>query len=116
MTEKTKKANAFVCGLGKNRRVVLSDTLVKDFTHEEIEAVVAHELGHYKHRDIIKLLGLNSVFILCSFYLIDLALKRVLWNLQGIRLEDVAGLPLVVLALMLVCRSARRDEKVRRET
>src|SRR6185436_5591651 len=45
-SKKTKKANAFICGLGQSRRIVLSDTLVQNYTVPEIEAVVAHEIAH----------------------------------------------------------------------
>src|SRR5262249_12588503 len=56
---KTNKANAFFCGLGQTRRVVLADTLVNNFTDDEIETVVVHELGHLRHHDILKSLILK---------------------------------------------------------
>ena len=52
-------------------RVVLSDTLLSNFSDEEIEAVVAHELGHYKHKDIVKLMLINSLIIFVGFYLMS---------------------------------------------
>jgi STE24 endopeptidase len=65
LSKTTKKANAAFMGIGKTKRVVLSDTLIENFTDAEIEIVVAHELGHYQHRDILKqiLLGLVTSFI-----------------------------------------------------
>jgi STE24 endopeptidase len=51
MSRQTKKANAFVAGIGSTHRIVLGDTLIEGFTPEEIEFVVAHELGHYVSRD-----------------------------------------------------------------
>jgi len=51
MSRQTKKANAFVTGIGSTHRIVLGDTLVEHFLPEEIEFVVAHELGHYVSKD-----------------------------------------------------------------
>jgi STE24 endopeptidase len=47
-------SNAYFTGLGKNKRIVLFDTLIAQLLPEEIEAVLAHELGHYKHKHIVK--------------------------------------------------------------
>ncbi len=96
---KTKKANAFVCGLGNKRRVVLSDTLVANFTIPEIEVVVAHELGHYKHRDIAKFLVVNTVFVLVAFYVADRSLEYVLARLGNLQIADIATLPLFALTM-----------------
>ena len=46
--------NAYFTGLGNNKRIVFFDTLLKDLTHSEVEAVLAHELGHFKHKHIVK--------------------------------------------------------------
>lgn len=100
LSEKTKKANAFVCGLGKSRRVVLSDNLVSDFSSEEIETVVAHELGHYKHRDIVKLTIVNSIMIITAFFLMDFFLGSVLQQF-GLVKSDIAGLPIFVLGMVV---------------
>ncbi len=97
-SSKTKKANAFICGLGNSRRVVLSDTLLSEFENEEIEAVVAHELGHYCHRDILKLLMVSAGLIFSGLYIIDKILKGAsgVFGFHGI--DDIASLPLFVLA------------------
>lgn len=57
MSKQTKKANAFVTGIGSTHRIVIGDTLIDGFTPEEIEFVVAHELGHYVHRDTWRLIA-----------------------------------------------------------
>jgi STE24 endopeptidase len=57
MSKQTKKANAFVAGLGSTHRIVLGDTLIDTFTPDEIEFVVAHELGHYVTRDTWRMIG-----------------------------------------------------------
>jgi len=101
LSTKTKKANAMLCGIGTGRRVVLSDTLIRDFSMDEIEAVVAHEIGHYRHRDILKLLFLNSLVIFLGIFLIDYFLKysSVKYGLQSI--EDISFFPVLLLAFMV---------------
>src|SRR6202050_4459749 len=54
LSEKSKKANAALTGLGSTRRIILRDTLLVNYTPDEIEAVLAHELGHHVHRHILK--------------------------------------------------------------
>jgi len=101
MSRKTKKANAFICGIGKNRRVVLSDTLIDNFSDEEIEAVVAHELGHYKHRDILKGLCVNTVTIFIGFFIVHQVLANSLAALSIGTIDDIAALPMLILTLTL---------------
>lgn len=60
MSRRTTKANAYVVGLFGTHRIVVGDTLLERFTPEEIEFVVAHELGHYVHRDTWKLVALGT--------------------------------------------------------
>ena len=56
LSKTTKKANAAFTGLGKSKRVILGDTLLNNFNEDEIEAVFAHEVGHYVHHHLLKLL------------------------------------------------------------
>jgi len=93
LSSKTKKPNAFMCGLGKSRRVILSDTLVDNFSLPEIETVVAHELGHYKHHDILVLTVLNALVVLGGLWGIDRFWKTVL----QVPLADMAYFPLLAL-------------------
>src|SRR3984893_1080436 len=58
LSEKSKKANAALTGLGATRRIILADTLLDNYSDDEIEAVLAHELGHHVHRHILK-----SIFV-----------------------------------------------------
>jgi Zn-dependent protease with chaperone function len=62
-SRRTAEANAAVMGLGRSRRVVIADTLLAEFTPREVDAVVAHELGHHVHRDVQRLLVGNAVLI-----------------------------------------------------
>ncbi|HEV2583715.1 MAG TPA: M48 family metallopeptidase, partial [Ktedonobacteraceae bacterium] len=97
MSRKTTAANAALMGLGNTRRIVLGDTLLKEFTNEEIEVVLAHELGHHVHNDIWKSLVMQSLLTLGGLYLINeifhVAVDR-LHLYQG--LSDVATLPLLL--------------------
>jgi len=63
-SRRTNEANAAVIGFGRSRRVMLADTLLSTFTPSEIRAVVAHELGHHIHRDVPKLMAMQSVGLL----------------------------------------------------
>lgn len=100
LSKTTKKANAAFMGLGKTKRVVLSDTLLEQFTPAEIEQVVAHELGHFKHKDIWKQLGLGLVIsfvcFLAGFYGVEHGVNKL--HLKSA--ADVAGLPLLMLIFM----------------
>ncbi|MBI3314264.1 MAG: M48 family metallopeptidase [Candidatus Omnitrophica bacterium] len=86
LSKTTKKANAAFMGIGKTRRVVLSDTLLENFSEDEIETVVAHELGHFKHRDILKQLAFGLV---TSFLLFWLAFRLVNPVANYLRLNNV---------------------------
>jgi len=101
LSSKTKKANAFVCGIGQNRRVVLSDTLLNHFSVGEIETVVAHELAHYKNRDIIKLIILNAFVVFCGLLAVDRFLRYAFHHYFAGRVEDIAYFPIVALAMMI---------------
>lgn len=60
MSKQTKKANAFVIGIGNTHRIVVGDTLTEHFPEEEIEFVVAHELGHYVSKDTWRMIGFGQ--------------------------------------------------------
>ena len=97
LSEKSKKANAALMGLGNTRRIILSDTLLEKFQDEEVEAVLAHELGHHVHRHILQSIALQGVATFVGFYLIH---RTLIWltphfGFQGI--ADFANLPLVAL-------------------
>lgn len=97
LSKTTKKANAAFMGLGKTKRVVLSDTLLAHFTPLEIEAVVAHELGHCKHGDIWKQLALGLMTSVIGFKLVAWAMPKFcpIFGFDGI--GDIAALPLIFL-------------------
>jgi STE24 endopeptidase len=95
---KTKKANAALAGLGGTRRILVSDTMLAEYSDDEIEVVLAHEIAHHVHGDIWKGILFESALILAGFYLASQAL-RIMAGPAGLRgVDDVAGLPLLLLA------------------
>jgi STE24 endopeptidase len=95
--EKTKKANAALAGLGGTRRILVSDTMLAEFSDDEIEVVLAHEIAHHVHGDIWKGIAFESVLIVAGFYLASLVLHA-LAGPAGLRgVDDVAGLPMLLL-------------------
>lgn len=100
MSAKTTAANAMVMGLGNTRRIILGDTLLEHYSPDEIESVVAHELGHQVHRDIPKLVAVESLSTLAGLYAVNLVLHAVVgWIPQYTGLADPATMPLVGAAL-----------------
>lgn len=100
MSAKTTAANAAVMGLGNTRRIVIGDTLLQNYTPDEIEVVVAHELGHQVHRDIPKLIAVQSVTTLGGLYLVNLALHAVVGAFPAYHgLSDPATMLLVAAVL-----------------
>lgn len=81
-------ANAYFTGFGHRRRIVLYDTLIEQLTTEEITAVLAHEIGHYRHRHTLKSIIVSLVTSLLMFYLLGLTLK---YNLCAAALGCVAS-------------------------
>lgn len=98
-SSKTTTGNAMLMGWGNTRRIVLSDTILHFYSPEEIEVVMAHELGHQRHRDILRLMLLQSVLMLLGFYLVNLVLNWATPRLDLEGVSDVAAFPLLVLAL-----------------
>ena len=104
-SRKSRTANAAVVGLGRTRRILLYDTLTASFRPEEIEAVLAHELGHHVHGDLRRGLLAQGALSLVMFWLADRALHAGIgfWFLSGP--ADPAGLAwlaLITLTLGLV--------------
>ncbi len=101
LSKNTRKANAGFTGIGKSKRIVLGDTLVKNFTADEIETVFAHELGHYKHKHI--LVGIVSGTV-ATFAGLFLGGQMFDWSLDVFGFSartEIAALPLLALWLAL---------------
>jgi STE24 endopeptidase len=98
MSDKTTVANAALMGLGNTRRIVVGDTMLDRYTPDEIEVVLAHELGHHVHHDIWKLIISQSVLTLVGLYLLNLVLHWIVDTLHFYRwLADPATIPLVLV-------------------
>jgi STE24 endopeptidase len=76
MSRQTRKANAFVTGIGHTHRIVLGDTLLEHFTENEIEFVVAHELGHYVTKDTWRLMALAESLAVALFVFANVSTPR----------------------------------------
>lgn len=100
MSKRTTAANAMVMGLGNTRRIVIGDTLLDHYAPDEIEVVLAHELGHQVHHDIPKLVLVEVVTTLGGLFVVNLALHAVVGAIPAYAgLADAATLPLVAAAL-----------------
>lgn len=99
MSRRTKSANAALTGIGNTRRIILGDTLINEFTPDEIEAVLAHELGHQVHRDIPFLIAFGTVSTLIGFYLASLAMNWAVAAFGFTGVGDVAAFPALGLIL-----------------
>jgi STE24 endopeptidase len=102
LEEKTKKGNAALSGWGKTKRIILSDTLLKNYTPDEIETILGHELGHFRKRHIWKGLSLNGILSFLGWYCVYKILNSSLgyFNLKGI--DDIAGFPLIALVFSIL--------------
>lgn len=93
----TRKANAALTGMGRTRRILLSDTLLADYSDDEIEVVLAHELSHHVHHDLWRAVAVQTALLLVAFYMAHLALTGLADPLALRGKADPAGLPLLLL-------------------
>jgi Zn-dependent protease with chaperone function len=99
LSEKSKKANAALTGLGHTRRIILADTLLDNYEPEEIEAVLAHELGHHVHRHILKSIFVQAGTTLLGFWAANWVLHYAVDHRMFEELSDFANLPLLVITV-----------------
>jgi STE24 endopeptidase len=98
LSEKSKKANAALTGLGNTRRIILADTLLDSYSPDEIEAVLAHELGHHVHGHIFKSIMVQAGITLLGFWAANRTLHYAIERRHMFEtLSDFANLPLLVL-------------------
>jgi len=97
LSAETSKANAMLAGIGSTRRVLMGDTLLDEFSPDEVDIVFAHELGHHVHHHLPKLLVMAGAISVAGFYLCHLVLGA--WTGAEAALWPTAALPKVVLAL-----------------
>ena len=111
LSEKSKKANAALTGLGATRRIILADTLLENYSNDEIEAVLAHELGHHVHGHTLKIILVEMGVALLGFWAANQVLQYAIYEQHLFQhLTDFANMPLLVLvfsALSMVLMPAR---------
>lgn len=96
--DRTRRANAALTGLGRTRRIILSDTLLADHSDDEIEVILAHELAHHVHGDIWRGIAVESGLMALGFLLADIAITAAVGRFGIVGKADPAALPLLVLA------------------
>lgn len=98
LSEKSKKANAALTGLGGTRRIIVADTLLQNYSDDEIEAVLAHELGHHVHGHILKSIVVEALVTLAGFWAANLVLRYAIDQQHMFEhMADFANMPLLVL-------------------
>jgi STE24 endopeptidase len=102
MSKNTKKANAAFTGLGKSKRILLGDTLLDNYDENEIETVIAHELGHYKKKHIIKNIIIGTVASFGTLFIISVLYNISLRWFGFNRIQEIAALPVLSVWAMLV--------------
>jgi len=102
LSEKSKKANAALTGLGRTRRIILADTLLDNYTPDEIEAVLAHELGHHVHRHILKSILVQAAITFVGFWAANWTLHYAVDRHMFEELSDFANLPLLALVSVVL--------------
>ncbi len=104
LSEKSKKANAALTGLGATRRIILADTLLDNYSADEIEAVLAHELGHHVHRHILKSIFVQAGVTFLGFFLanwtLHYAVDHDIFHFDS--MSDFANLPLLALVSVIL--------------
>jgi STE24 endopeptidase len=98
LSEKSKKANAALTGLGNTRRIILADTLLQNYSNDEIEAVLAHELGHHVHGHMVKMIVVQALVTLAGFWAANEVLRYAIDEQRMFQhLADFSNLPLLAL-------------------
>ncbi len=97
MSKNTKKANAAFTGLGKSKRILLGDTLLDNYSQDEIETVIAHEMGHYKKKHIIKNIIIGTVSSFLTLFLIAFLYENTIALLSFKSITEIEALPILSL-------------------
>lgn len=101
LEEKTSTANAAFAGFGRTKRIILGDTLLTGYSQDEILSILAHEIGHYKNRDTLRLMFTSSVLALVGFYVAHICLSHLSGLLGFSHLYDIGAAPLFIFSLFL---------------
>lgn len=101
MSRRTKQANASLTGLGNTRRIILGDTLITEFSADEIETVLAHELGHHVNHDVAWLIGGGTVLTALGLFLVSRAMVWAIAVFGFTGASDPAGFPALMILFSL---------------
>ncbi|MCB1792158.1 MAG: M48 family metallopeptidase [Gammaproteobacteria bacterium] len=93
--------NAYFTGFGRNKRIVFYDTLLDGLTADEIEAVLAHELGHFKRRHIVKMLSLSALISLVGLALLGW-LSRQPWFYHDLGVSEISSATALTLFMFVL--------------
>jgi STE24 endopeptidase len=99
MSKRTKAANAALTGIGNTRRIILGDTLINEFTLDEVETVLAHELGHHVNKDIPFLITSATLLTTLGLFIASLALNSAVTFFSFSSSADIAAFPALMLIL-----------------
>ena len=100
--KKNTTANAALMGAGVTRRTLLSDTILGKYTPSEIAVIIAHEMGHQCHRDMLRLFIFQGIVLLVSFYFSALFFQALADGFGFTGVSDAAALPLLILVFGLM--------------
>ena len=100
--EKTEKGNAAFVGLGRTKRILIGDTLYEKYSHDEVEAVFAHELGHQVHNDLWKGIGWSAVMIYATFFIAEKLTAQFFLPYFGASIEMPFGLLIFFTVLSVI--------------
>ncbi|NJD08284.1 MAG: M48 family metallopeptidase [Methylococcaceae bacterium] len=92
--------NAYFTGIGTNKRIVFFDTLVESLSHDELEAVLAHELGHFKHKHVLKMSLANAVITLAGLAVLGWVSGQD-WFYQGLGVIQASNAAALLLFLLV---------------
>ncbi len=92
--------NAYFTGLGNNKRIVFFDNLVASLDEEELESVLAHELGHFKCKHVIKMLFATSIMSLISFAVLGWLISQT-WFYNGLGVEQASNAAALLLFMLV---------------
>jgi STE24 endopeptidase len=95
-SKRSRHSNAFFTGFGRSRKIVLFDTLIEQLTEPQLESVLAHEIGHFKKKHILKMLVGSAISLLAGFYIIAW-LARQTWFFEAFGFQPGSIVPALLL-------------------
>lgn len=101
LEEKTTTANAAFTGFGKTKRIILGDTLLVGYTQDEILSILAHEIGHYKNRDLLRLVAIQTVLTFIGFYLAHIFLVHLTTFFGVGEIHNIGTAPIFIFSLFI---------------